>query len=211
MPLAAVGAAAAVVCGVAVALRRRRRSNDPPQWYEELFVAAERLRIAEWENGALWRRWNGWVGNDYAHGPNAGCRIAGYAQSGAGVGTTLVGAAFFGPNAESHKGLCHGGSMCAVMDDVIGWVGFCVSGTCVPWCGFTVQVNTSLQSPVAVGSWLRVEGTITAVERRKVRVKSTLVNPASGVVHCSAEGLFILNKTSVEASPAAQRPLSNKS
>ena len=89
--------------------------------------------------------------------------------------------------------------MCSVMDDVIGWVGFCVSGECQPWCGFTVQVNTALQNPVPVGAWLRLEGEITAVDRRKVHVKASLVAPprdASGkeVVHCVADGLFIVKK-----------------
>lgn len=125
-------------------------------------------------------------------------RIVGYSLIGAGVGTTLQGAAHFTANAESHKTLCHGGTMCAVMDDVIGWVGFCVSGKCLPWSGFTVQVNVSLKAPVVVGSWLRVEGTITAIERRKVSVRATLVSPAAEgqpeVVHCVAEGMFIVKK-----------------
>jgi hypothetical protein len=45
----------------------------------------------------------------------------------------LVGPAHFTDRAESHKGLCHGGSFCALMDDAIGWMGFCVSGTVRPW------------------------------------------------------------------------------
>lgn len=180
--------------------RRAARPPPPPSWYDNLFLehSASPLKIDEWEHGSAWRLLHGWVGEDYVHGPRAGVRIVGYALSGTGVGATLKGAAFFSPNAESHKGLCHGGTMCAVMDDVIGWTGFCVSGTCVPWCGFTVQVNTSLQAPVTVGSWLRVEGTITKVERRKVSVKASLVSPgAEGtpeVVHCTAEGLFVIKK-----------------
>lgn len=88
--------------------------------------------------------------------------------------------------------------MCTVMDDVIGWTGFCTTGKCRPWSGFTVQINTSLQAPIKVGSWLRVEGVITSVERRKVRVKASLYSPATNgqdpVVHCEAEGLFLLKK-----------------
>ena len=33
---------------------------------------------------------------------------------------SLIGAAYFSERAESHKGLCHGGSMCALMDDIVG-------------------------------------------------------------------------------------------
>lgn len=39
-----------------------------------------------------------------------------------------------------YTGLCHGGSFCALMDDAIGWMGFCVSGAVKPWSGYTVQV-----------------------------------------------------------------------
>ena len=129
--------------------------------------------------------------------------------------------------------------MTAIMDDVIGWTGFCVTGACIPWCGFTVQVrvplprathllcmvllaslltyasfasslppqvNTSLKAPVVVNSWLRVEGEITAVERRKVHVSARLVGmqqidheagEGAGlkeVVHCEANGLLVLKK-----------------
>ena len=156
------------------------------------------LHIPEWENGARWRLQNGWLGSDYAHGPDAAVHVAGYGLAGKGVGTRLVGCVHFGTGAESHKGLCHGGTMCTVMDDVVGWTGFCVSGTCVPWSGFTVQVNTGLQNPVPVGSWLRVEGVITSVERRKVRVHASLTSPAADgrpeMVHCEADGLFVIKK-----------------
>jgi hypothetical protein len=37
-----------------------------------------------------------------------------------GPGPSLVGFVYFSKQAESHKGLCHGGSMCALMDDAIG-------------------------------------------------------------------------------------------
>ena len=84
------------------------------------------------------------------------------------------------------------------MDDVIGWVGFCVTGKCKPWSGFTVQVNTSLQAPITVGSWLKVEGEIYEVERRKVKIRASLTAPSTAgaleVVHCTAEGLFVVKK-----------------
>lgn len=202
----AVGAAvvaAAAAAAVVFAARHRRRRGAPPSWLIALLSSDdyERLRVAEWERGPSWRLSNGWVGTDYAHGEGAAVHIADY-----GLGKTakgyakLVGAVHFSSGAESHKGLCHGGTMCTVMDDVIGWVGFCVSGTCKPWSGFTVQVNTSLTAPVKVGSWLRVEGEIYAVERRKVRIRASLKAPADEAlgtvecVHCTAEGLFVIKK-----------------
>ena len=53
----------------------------------------------------------------------------------------LVGPAYFSPAAESHAGRAHGGAFCALMDDAIGWMGFCASGAPRPWSGFTVQVS----------------------------------------------------------------------
>jgi len=57
----------------------------------------------------------------------------------------LVGAAYFSEAAEGHQHLCHGGSMCALCDDALGWMGFCADGSVRPWAGYTVQVRrTSL-------------------------------------------------------------------
>jgi acyl-coenzyme A thioesterase PaaI-like protein len=184
-------------------IRRRRPQRIPPAWVTDLLSDADRkLSLDEWENGAVWRQDNGWVGTDYAHGEEAAVHIAGYALSTTPAGfSKLTGAVHFGPGAESHKGLCHGGSMCTVMDDVIGWVGFCVSGQCKPWSGFTVQVNTTLQAPITVGSWLKVDAEIYEVERRKVKIRAALTAPATAgtveVVHCTGEGLFVLKKEAV--------------
>lgn len=196
----ALAAGVVAAAAIAVAHRRKRRT---PKWWDELLEESslERLHIAEWENGYLWRRLNGWVGTDYAHGANAAVHIAGYVMGKTDEGhACLVGAVYMAPGAESHKGLCHGGTMCTIMDDVIGWNGFCVSGVCVPWSGFTVQINTTLQAPIKIASWLRVEASITKVERRKVSVKAKLVSPATEgsdeVVHCTGEGLFVVKKES---------------
>ena len=118
-----------------------------------------------------------------------------------GAGTKLRGIVHYTKAAESHKGYCHGGSMTSVMDDVIGWTGFCASGQCLPWSGFTVQVNTKLQKPIEVGSVLMVQCWIEAVERRKVFVKAELIDPAltneengERCIHAQADGVIILNR-----------------
>ena len=181
----------------------RRRRGPPPAWFAALASDPGLARVAlpEWDNGPAWRRRNGFKGSDYAHGPDAAVHVAGYFLAGVpgGVGSTLTGAVHFGPGAESHRGLCHGGTMCTVMDDVVGWTGFCSTGACVAWSGFTVQVNTKLSAPVPVGAWLRVDGAVTSVEGRKVRIAARLVTPAAGgadeLVHCEGEGLVVLKKT----------------
>ena len=61
-----------------------------------------------------------------------------------------------------------------------------------------MQVNTKLSAPVPVGAWLRVDGAVTSVEGRKVRIAARLVTPAAGgadeLVHCEGEGLVVLKK-----------------
>ena len=90
--------------------------------------------------------------------------------------------------------------MTSVMDDCLGWTAFHVTGSCVPWSGFTAQVNVSLKRPIAVGSYLKIVGRITKWEGRKVWIHSQLVAGddkdvgGDNIVHCSAEGLVILKR-----------------
>jgi acyl-coenzyme A thioesterase PaaI-like protein len=51
----------------------------------------------------------------------------------------------FSSKAESLGGICHGGSITAVMDHVVAWVAFLATGICQAWSEFTVQINTSLK------------------------------------------------------------------
>ena len=114
-----------------------------------------------------------------------------------GIDTTLTGIVHFTKRAESHKGYCHGGSMCSIMDDVIGWVGFLVTGECRPWSGFTVQINSKLQRPVHVDSILLVQAKITNVERRKVSIEAVIKDPKDGddnCIHATASGLVVVNR-----------------
>lgn len=146
-----------------------------------------------------YRQNNGWTGTDLCHSSTSPVRISHYAiqykDNNGGVGTTLTGVAHFTPNAESHSGYCHGGSMTSVMDDVIGWTAFHVTGKCIPWSGFTAQVNVSLRRPIPVGSYLKVVGEITKVEGRKVWISSCIVcGNDDDQVYCTAEGLVILKK-----------------
>jgi len=114
---------------------------------------------------------------------------------------TITGIIHFTSRAESHKGYCHGGSMCSIMDDIVGWTGFCASGRCLPWSGYTVQVNTKLMKPVPIGKVLRLECCIIRMERRKVYVVAKLLEPVSNgnvsekeIVYAEADGLVILNR-----------------
>jgi len=145
-------------------------------------------------------RQNNFQGVDLCHSVISPARISHYAiqykdgDSG-GIGTTLTGVAHFTRAAESYKGYCHGGSMASVMDDVIGWTAVHVTGQCIPWSGFTAQVNVSLKQPIPVGFYLKIMGEITKTERRKVWISSRLVDGNdANQVYCTAEGLVVLKK-----------------
>lgn len=176
-----------------------------------------------------YRRLNGWKGNDLVHSKSSPVRILEYRLS-YSTGTTentpsspsssssniqlatLTGIVHFTKNAESHKGFCHGGSMCSIMDDIIGWTGFCATGKCIPWSGFTVQVNTKLCKPVKVGSILKITCSVEKMERRKVWLRAHLTDPSNDnnennissvkdfSIHAIGEGMVILNKGVMEGS-----------
>jgi acyl-coenzyme A thioesterase PaaI-like protein len=172
--------------------------------------------VPEWQtdDDGLHRKKHGWLGRDLVHDKHSPVRVLRYyVQYGAGhvdssiissstpaldrggIGTILTGIAHFTHRAESHKGFCHGGSMCSLLDDVIGWVSFVVTGTCQPWTGFTVQVNSSLKRPIPVDSVLLVQAKITNIERRKVSVEASIVDPKEDdAVHATGTGLVIMNR-----------------
>eukprot|EP00986_Skeletonema_menzelii_P009292 scaffold4180_cov128-Skeletonema_menzelii.AAC.3 len=146
-----------------------------PEWdADEKITPEEHDGITEDDfccSGDDYRQNNGWIGTDLCHSVTSPVRISHFAiqykDSKGGVGTKLTGVAHFTQKAESHSGYCHGGSMTSVMDDVIGWTSFFNSGKCVPWSGFTAQVNVSLRRPIPVGSYLKIVGEIIKTEGRK--------------------------------------------
>ena len=183
--------------------------QDLPAWVDNLRDDwGVPLAVSEWDDIDSYRSKNGWHGRDLVHDRHAPVRILEYFVnygdgiprtnlSKGGIGTTLTGIAHFTKRAESHQGFCHGGSMCSLMDDIIGWVAFLTTGTCRPWTGFTVQVNTSLKKPIRVDSFLLVKATIVKIERRKVSVTAELIDPSedkASNTHALGEGLVVLNK-----------------
>lgn len=176
-------------------------------WYTDLLKrhATSLLKVSEWKSDSH-RESNGWKGKDYMHSSNSHVRIFDYfmlrctdlATPGGAmtvdgeVDYALSAAVYFSACAESHKGLCHGGTMCAVMDDAVGWLGFCESGQCRPWSGYTVQVDTSLKKAITIGSYLRLDVWIERREgSRKIYISACLFNPDSGEVHAKCKGLFL--------------------
>ena len=143
----------------------------------------------------VYRRDQGWQGRDLLHdtqspirithyfvrygsgGPDCGLPFTSSSVRG-GVGTLVTGLVHFTARAESHKGKCHGGGFCSVMDDVLAWCGMVVSGRCLPWSGVTVQVNTTLLASIPLDSRLVVQAWVTRIQKsRKIWVQARLFNP----------------------------------
>eukprot|EP00980_Cylindrotheca_fusiformis_P002666 scaffold623_cov83-Cylindrotheca_fusiformis.AAC.3 len=167
------------------------------------------VRLREWED-LNWRDSNGWKGRDLCHNPHGqAVRVLQYYYynycdnhnaSFNDQEKMMVGVVWFGPHAESHRGLCHGGAMTSLMDDFCGHMAFIANER--PWSGATVQVNVSLQKPVPIGSILRIIGSIRKREGRKVYVDAVLDNgidqhddstttTSTRVVYATLEGLSI--------------------
>ena len=169
-----------------------------PNWYTGFKSnnanCGEVVKVLEWDNESN-RNSDGFVGTDFCHSAQSHVRILEYfLYNNGATHHSLLGAVYFSPHAESGRGYCHGGSMCAIMDDAVGWMGFCYTGSVKPWNGFTVQVNTSLKKPVPVHSLLRLNAWVDRLEgKRKVWIKCNLVDPDnSSNVYSECEGLFLI-------------------
>ncbi|KAK3280377.1 hypothetical protein CYMTET_11782 [Cymbomonas tetramitiformis] len=165
--------------------------TDAPAWLRPLFddatrPAGKRILMREWED-IHWRQRSGWRGVDLIHDPQGqGVQVLAYFWD--SKVNVLTGITRFGPAAESHRGLCHGGSMTSLMDDLCGHITFFHGPS--PWCGATVQVDCTLAKPVKVGDVLKLSGTIDRVEGKKVFISATL-SAEDGTVHATMSGLSI--------------------
>lgn len=98
----------------------------------------------------------------------------------------LVGKVWFGPEAEGPPGHAHGGSMAAVLDEVMG--------ACAWMKGHTVlaaQLTTNFRNPLPLGTIAHFEATVDRVEGRKVYTTGRLADE-SGKLFCEGTCLFIV-------------------
>jgi hypothetical protein len=104
-----------------------------PDWFQELktIQGSQRLNVAEWDNEKWRKEEGGFSGYDFCHSIFSAVRILEYVllpsqhinrdlspsshhhNHDRKEFPLLVGAVYFTPRAESHRGLCHGGTMCA--------------------------------------------------------------------------------------------------
>ena len=181
-------------------------SVDAPMWLRPLFSDTTHRRVLcrEWED-AEWRAASGWKGSDLIHAPcGRGVQVLAYFWREADL--TLTGIVRFGPDAESHRGLCHGGAMTSLMDDLCGHI--CFFAGPAPWCGATVKVNCNLSKPVRVGDVLKLIGRIDRRDdngkgRTKMYISATLVGE-DGAKYCELDGLAITPVASARAARASR-------
>ena len=88
------------------------------------------------------------VCNDYSHDTDSHVKIYGYQVD--YDAKQMKGKVHFTNNASNHVQTCHGGAMCCVIDDFVGWLGYCSQGQCNIGSGFTAQINTTLSRPITL-------------------------------------------------------------
>lgn len=161
---------------------------EVPDWLQWLWASESNYQVLmrEWEDTS-WRRARGWHGKDLIHDyAGQGVRVLAYFWDPSEE--TLTGVVHFGPMAESHRGLCHGGAMTSLMDDICGHCAFIASKG--PWSGATVQVNCKLSKPVHIGQTLLLTGRVAKRERKKIWISAKLSDETSAV-YAELDGLSI--------------------
>ncbi len=92
---------------------------------------------------------------------------------------------WFGPAAQGPPGHAHGGSMAAVLDEVMGGAAWAAGHACV-----AAQLTTHFRAMLPLESRCVVEARVASVEGRKVRVEATL-GDGDGLVYAEGTALFI--------------------
>lgn len=106
----------------------------------------------------------------------------------------LVARVWFGPETEGPPGHAHGGSMAAVLDEVLGLAGW-ASGHAV----VVGNLNISFRNLLPLQTVVQVESKVISVKGRKVLVHGRIFGP-DDVTYASAECLCITIKPTEIAS-----------
>lgn len=115
-------------------------------------------------------------------------RVAYYRRDDDGA---LVGKAWFGPGCEGPPRHAHGGSMSALMDEVLGFAGW-EAGHPV----MAAQLVVDFRNLLPLGIVTRFEGHVESVAGRKVRTRGRLWDGDS-TVFAEATGLFLIVRPEV--------------
>lgn len=97
----------------------------------------------------------------------------------------LVARVWFGPETEGPPGHAHGGSMAAVLDEVLGLAAWAAGHPIV-----VGKLNIHFSQLLPLETVMQVESEVVSVEGRKVKVKGRIVG-ADGTTFASADCLCI--------------------
>ncbi|MBN2799249.1 MAG: PaaI family thioesterase [Deltaproteobacteria bacterium] len=92
---------------------------------------------------------------------------------------------WFGPDVQGPPGVAHGGSMAAVLDELMGLLAWRRGFRVV-----AVGLNTRFRKMLPLGAVVTARAEVQEVDGRKLFVRSTLVNDA-GEVHAEGENVFL--------------------
>ncbi len=102
------------------------------------------------------------------------------------MGESMVGRAHFGASTQGPPGHAHGGSMAALLDEVMG-------GTC--WAlgkpVLAAQITIQFRNKLPLGTVVQFEGRIERSERKKMYTAGVLKSIDGSVVYAEGTGLFI--------------------
>jgi acyl-coenzyme A thioesterase PaaI-like protein len=97
----------------------------------------------------------------------------------------LVGKVWFGPGTQGPPGHAHGGSMAALLDEVMGTAAW-ISGHPV----LAASIKIDFRNTIPLQTVAFFEGWVDAVDGKKVTTRAKLLGP-DGKVFAEGEGLFI--------------------
>jgi acyl-coenzyme A thioesterase PaaI-like protein len=87
---------------------------------------------------------------------------------------------------EGWQGIAHGGIVATILDEVMAW-----SLVDRDAWGLTARLSIDFRRPVPIGRRIRAEGRLEEQRRRLLRTSARLVDPDSGELLATAEGLYM--------------------
>jgi uncharacterized protein (TIGR00369 family) len=94
---------------------------------------------------------------------------------------------------QGWEGIAHGGIVATILDEVMAWA-TAASGA---W-SFTAKMSIEYRRPLPIGRHIRGEGRVVERRRRLLVTTGRLLDPATGEVFATADGLYV-------AAPEAQQ------
>nr|WP_306669666.1 PaaI family thioesterase [Rhodococcus qingshengii] len=101
-------------------------------------------------------------------------------------GQDAVASALFDSGCAGVPGFSHGGPVCAVFDDVLGFVFSTLNGR----SGYTATMTVDFKAPVRLGRVIEFRGRLARQEGRKLFMEAEAFDP-SGELLASARALFL--------------------